>query len=73
MENSEFGKPVLVGEQHGMILTCVKKSLQENFVVDLEKNVKQEEMQVEKLCNGSITQENKKEKGTFIMFYITCV
>ena len=86
MEKSEFGNPVLVREQHEMILTCAKKSLQElekrdinddsnleNFVVDLEENVKQEDVQVEKLCNGSIDQENKKEKGKFIMFYRTCV
>ena len=86
MENSEFESPVVVQEQHGVILTCIKKSLQElekggdkddsnpeNFVVDLEENVEQEEVQVEKLCNASITQENKKQIGKFIMFYITYV
>ena len=78
MENSEFESPVVVQEQHGEILTCIKKSLQElekgeNFVVDLEENVEQEEVQVKKLCNLSITQEIKKKKGKFIMFYITCV
>ena len=78
MENSEFENEAVVQEQHGMILTYVKKSLQElekgeNFVVDLEENVEQEEVQVEKLCNASISQENKNEKGKFIMFYITCV
>ena len=86
MENSEFEKLAATQEQHGIILTCVKKSLQElekggdkddsnpeNFVVDLEENVEQEEVQVEKLCNASITQENKKEIGKFIMFYITYV
>ena len=86
MENSEFEKLAAIQEQHGIILTCVKKSLQElekggdkddsnpeNFVVDLEENVEQEEVQVEKLCNASITQENKKQIGKFIMFYITYV
>ena len=86
MENSEFEKLATIQEPHGMILTCVKKSLQElekggdkdgsnpeNFVVDVEKNVEQDEVLIEKLCNASITQENKKEKGKFIMFYITCV
>ena len=86
MENSEFEKLAATQEQHGIILTCVKKSLQElekggdkddsnpeNFVVDLEENVEQEEVQVEKLCNASITQENKKQIGKFIMFYITYV
>lgn len=83
MENSEFENPI-VGEQRGMIVTF--KSLQElekagdkddlnpeDFVVDLAENVEQVEVQVEKLCNASITQENKKEKGKFIMFYITYV
>ena len=82
MENSEFENLVVVQEQEEMILTCVKQSLQEldkgankddsnpeNFVVDLEENVEQEEAQVEKLCNASITQENKKEKSKFKMFY----
>ena len=86
MENSEFENLVVVQEQEEMILTCVKQSLQEldkgankddsnpeNFVVDLEENVEQEEAQVENLCNVSITQENKKEKSKFIMFYFTCV
>ena len=86
MENSEFENLVVVQEQVKMILTCVKQSLQEldkvghkddsnpeNLVVDLEENVEQEEAQVEKLCNASITQENKKEKSKFIMFYFTCV
>ena len=86
MENSEFENLVVVQEQEEMILTCVKQSLQEldkgankddsnpeNFVVDLEENVEQEEVQVKKLCNLSINQEIKKKKGKFIMFYITCV
>ena len=82
MENSEFENEAVVQEQHGVILTCIKKSLQElekggdnpeNFVVNLEENVEQEEVQVKKLCNLSINQEIKKKKGKFIMFYITCV
>ena len=82
MENSEFESPVVVQEQHGEILTCIKKSLQElekggdnpeDFVVNLEENFEQEEVQIEKLCNASITHENKGGKGKFIMFYITYV
>ena len=82
MENSEFKNLAAVQEQHGMILKCIRKSLQElekggdnpeDFVVNLEENFEQEEVQIEKLCNASITHENKGGKGKFIMFYITYV